>query len=207
MGSMGSTLMAIIGGSIISAGVTLAYVLPMIPFIRFMFGILSWILTLFESVIAIPVVALAHISMDGEGLSGPMARGAYLLLLQLFVRPTLMVFGLIIALLIFNLMIVALNEFYSMAVRSAEGGGSMSAVAGVVYTVMYGALAYAFANASFKAIDQVPEQVLRWIGGNQVSGVDGTHQVMGAVSQTAAVGSHAVSAINRGSAHAIASRV
>ena len=202
MGSMGNTLMAIIGGSIISAGVTLAYVLPMIPFIRFMFGILSWILTLFESVIAIPVVALAHISMDGEGLSGPMARGAYLLLLQLFVRPTLMVFGLIIALLIF-----ALNEFYSMAVRSAEGGGSMSAVAGVVYTVMYGALAYAFANASFKAIDQVPEQVLRWIGGNQVSGVDGTHQVMGAVSQTAAVGSHAVSAINRGSAHAIASRV
>lgn len=207
MGSMGTTLMAIIGGSIVSAGVTLAYVLPMIPFIRFMFGILSWILTLFESVIAIPVVALAHISMDGEGLSGPMARGAYLLLLQLFVRPTLMVFGLIIALLIFNLMIVALNEFYSMAVRSAEGGGSMSAVAGVVYTVMYGALAYAFANASFKAIDQVPEQVLRWIGGNQVSGVDGTHQVMGAVSQTAAVGSHAVSAINRGSAQAIASRV
>lgn len=207
MGSMGSTLMAIIGGSIVSAGVTLAYVLPMIPFIRFMFGILSWILTLFESVIAIPVVALAHISMDGEGLSGPMARGAYLLLLQLFVRPTLMVFGLIIALLIFNLMIVALNEFYSMAVRSAEGGGSMSAVAGVVYTVMYGALAYAFANASFKAIDQVPEQVLRWIGGNQVSGVDGTQQVMGTVSQTAGVGASAVSAINRGSAHAIASRV
>ncbi len=207
MGSMGNTLMAIIGGSVISAGVTLAYVLPMIPFIRFMFGILSWILTLFESVIAIPVVALAHISMDGEGLSGPMARGAYLLLLQLFVRPTLMVFGLIIALLIFNLMIVALNEFYSMAVRSAEGGGSMSAVAGVVYTVMYGALAYAFANASFKAIDQVPEQVLRWIGGNQVSGVDGTQQVMGAVSQTASVGSHAVSTINRGSAQAIASRV
>lgn len=207
MGSMGSTFMAIIGGSIISAGVTLAYVLPMIPFIRFMFGILSWILTLFESVIAIPVVALAHISMDGEGLSGPMARGAYLLLLQLFVRPTLMIFGLIIALLVFNLMIVALNEFYSMAVRSAEGGGSMSAVAGVVYTVMYGALAYAFANASFKAIDQVPEQVLRWIGGNQVSGVDGTQQVMGAVSQTASVGSHAVSAINRNSALSIASRV
>lgn len=202
-GSMGATFMSIIGGSIVSAGVTLAYVLPMIPFIRFMFGILTWILSLFESVIAIPVVALAHIKMDGEGLATPMARSAYLLLLQLFLRPTLMIFGLIIALLVFNLMIVALNEFYSMAVRSAEGGGSMSAVAAVVYTVMYAALAYAFANASFKAIDQVPQQVLQWIGGQNVSGIDGTAQVTGAVSQTAGTGSMAINSINNSSREAI----
>lgn len=203
MDSMGSTFMSIIGGAIVSAGVTLAYVLPMIPFIRFMFGILTWILSLFESVIAIPVVALAHIKMDGEGLASPMARSAYLLLLQLFVRPTLMIFGLIIALLVFNLMIVALNEFYSMAIRSAEGGGSMSAVAAVVYTVMYSALAYAFANASFKAIDQVPQQVLQWIGGQNVNGIDGTSQVMGAVGQTASIGSSAITRVNSVSRNSI----
>lgn len=114
-----------------------------------------------------------------------------------------MIFGLIIALLVFNLMIVALNEFYSMAVRSAEGGGSMSAVAAVVYTVMYAALAYAFANASFKAIDQVPQQVLQWIGGQNVNGIDGTAQVMGAVSQTAGTGSMAINSINNSSREAI----
>ena len=160
-------------GTMLMAGITLAFILPMIPFIRFMFGIMAWILSLLETVVAIPVVALAHIKMEGEGLAGPMARTAYLLLLQLFLRPTLMVFGLILALLIFNLMIVALNEFYTQAVRSIEAGGPTAALGGVVYTVMYGVLAYAMANASFKAIDLIPNQCLQWIGGSGMNSLAG----------------------------------
>jgi|GEM_PF-987312 len=160
-------------GSMLMAGITLAFILPMIPFIRFMFGIMAWILSLLETVVAIPVVALAHIKMEGEGLAGPMARTAYLLLLQLFLRPTLMVFGLILALLIFNLMIVALNEFYTDAIRSIEAGGANAALGGVIYTVMYGVLAYAMANASFKAIDLIPNQCLQWIGGSGMNSLAG----------------------------------
>ena len=160
-------------GTMLMAGVTLAFILPMVPFIRFMFGIMAWILSLLETVVAIPVVALAHIKMEGEGLAGPMARTAYLLLLQLFLRPTLMVFGLILALLIFNLMIVALNEFYTQAIRSIEAGGANAALGGVVYTVLYGVLAYAMANASFKAIDLIPNQCLQWIGGSGMNSLAG----------------------------------
>jgi len=160
-------------GTMLMAGITLAFILPMIPFIRFMFGIMAWILSLLETVVAIPVVALAHIKMEGEGLAGPMARTAYLLLLQLFLRPTLMVFGLILALLIFNLMIVALNEFYTDAIRSIEAGGANAALGGVVYTVLYGVLAYAMANASFKAIDLIPNQCLQWIGGSGMNSLAG----------------------------------
>jgi len=156
-------------GAMISAGVMLAFILPLMPFIRFMFGILAWVLSMFESVIAIPVVALAHIKMDGEGIAGPTARTAYLLLLQLFLRPALMIFGLILALVIFNFMIVALNEFFSAAIRSVEGGGDLGAINAVVYAVLYGVMAYAFANASFKAIDLVPSQCLQWIGGPNTS--------------------------------------
>ncbi len=172
-----------VSGALVMAGITLAFVLPLLPFIRFLFGILTWIIAVFETVIAIPVVALAHIKLDGDGLAGPMARSAYMLLLQVFLRPVLMVFGLMVALLVFNLMIVALNEFYSQAVRSAEGGGSVSALASVVYTVIYVALAYGLANASFKAIDMVPNQCLMWIGGATQQGVDGTQYVSGAVGQ------------------------
>jgi len=160
-------------GSMLMAGITLAFILPLIPFIRFMFGIMAWILSLLETVVAIPVVALAHIKMEGEGLAGPMARTAYLLLLQLFLRPTLMVFGLILALLIFNLMIVALNEFYTDAIRSIEAGGANAALGGVVYTGLYGVLAYAMANASFKAIDLIPNQCLQWIGGSGMNSLAG----------------------------------
>lgn len=183
--NMGSVFMSMIVGTMLSAGVTLAFILPMIPFIRFMFGILTWLLSLFETVIAIPVVALAHVKMDGEGgLAGPSARTAYLLMLQLFLRPTLMIFGLIIALLIFNIMIVALNEFYSGAVRSVQGGGALSAVGGIMYTIMYASLAYALANASFKAIDLIPNRVLNWIGGGGGATADEMHTVTSAVSRT-----------------------
>lgn len=190
----GTYFMTAMLSSMIAAGVTLGYMLPLLPFIRFMFGILSWILALIETVIAIPVVALAHIKMDGEGLSGPMARGAYLLLLQLFLRPTLMVFGLIAALLIFNFMIVVLNEFYTQAVAGATDGGGLNTISLVIYTIIYASLAYAFANASFKAIDMIPNQVLLWIGGPQGQTVDESHRVTGAVSQAASVGGQGLSA-------------
>lgn len=185
--SMGSIFMSMIVGAMFSAGVTLAFVLPMMPFIRFMFGILAWLLSLFETVIAIPVIALAHIKLDGNGIAGPMARTAYLLTLQLFLRPTLMIFGLIVALLLFNVMIVALNEFYSSAVRSVEGGGELSAVAGIMYTVMYVSLAYALANSSFKAIDLIPNRVLNWIGGVAGNGVDETQAVTSSVAHTSGI--------------------
>lgn len=198
-----SALMAAVSSSLVMAGITLAFVLPLLPFIRFLFGILTWIVAVFETVIAIPVVALAHIKLDGDGLAGPMARSAYMLLLQVFLRPVLMVFGLMVALLVFNLMIVALNEFYSQAVRSAEGGGSVSALAAVVYTVIYVALAYGLANASFKAVDMVPSQCLMWIGGATQQGMDGTQYVSGAVSQTGQLTNQAMpAAISRGKLNA-----
>jgi conjugal transfer/type IV secretion protein DotA/TraY len=203
-GSFGGTyFMSAMLSAVIGAGVTLGYMLPLLPFIRFMFGILSWILALIETVIAIPVVALAHIKMDGEGLSGPMARGAYLLLLQLFLRPTLMIFGLISALLIFNFMIVVLNEFYTQAVAGATDSGKLGGTALVIYSVIYASLAYAFANASFKAIDMIPNQVLLWIGGPQGQTVDESHRVTGAVGQAAHVGGSGLSAhsLGQGGSH------
>ena len=180
-------------GSMISGGVTLAFLLPLLPFIRFMFGILSWVLSLFETVIAIPVVALAHIKPDGEGLSGPLARTAYLLLLQLFLRPTLMIFGLVLALVLFNLMVLALNEFYTMAVRGVENSGKLGAISAVVYTVIYAAMAYALANASFKAIDLVPNQTLQWIGGPNGQTIDESQRISGVLSQATGIAHHGLS--------------
>lgn len=189
-----SFLIQAISGSMIMAGITLAFVLPLLPFVRFLFGILTWIIAVFETVIAIPIVALAHIRMDGEGFAGS-ARSAYMLLLQVFLRPVLMVFGLMVALLVFNLMIVALNEFYAQAVRSAEGGGTISALAAVVYTVIYVSLAYGLANASFKAIDMVPNQCLQWIGGATQQSIDGTQYVSQGAGQVGQLSNQAMPAL------------
>ena len=46
------------------AGLVLAYLLPAIPFIRFLFGILSWMLAVIEAILAITVFAAAHITRE-----------------------------------------------------------------------------------------------------------------------------------------------
>ncbi len=182
-------ILSAVVGALISGGVTLAFMLPLIPFIRFMFGILTWILSIFEAIIAVPIVAIAHIRIDGEGLSGPLARSAYMLVLQVFLRPAMMIFGMIVALLIFNLIVMALNEFYSLAVQGVENSGKLGAISGVIYTVMYAAMAYGFANASFKAIDMIPSRALQWIGGGQQAGMEQDMFVVNnAVSRVGAVG-------------------
>ncbi|MEA1937509.1 MAG: DotA/TraY family protein, partial [Pseudomonadota bacterium] len=64
-----------------SAGATLAYLLPLLPAIRFVFGIVSWLVGLFEAVIAIPVLVLAHLRSDGDGIMGPVAQTGYMIIL------------------------------------------------------------------------------------------------------------------------------
>ena len=57
-------------GLLIIAGAVLAYVLPALPFIRFLFGILGWVLNVAVAVLAVTVFAAAHVTReDGSRLT------------------------------------------------------------------------------------------------------------------------------------------
>ena len=53
------------------------------PFIYFFFALAGWIKSIFEAVVAMPLRALAHLRIDGEGLPGPGATNGYFLLLEI----------------------------------------------------------------------------------------------------------------------------
>lgn len=169
-GALGG-LIKVIGVVMLTAGLALSLVLPMLPAIRFVFGIMTWLLSIVEAIVALPILALAHLRTDGEGLMGPMAQSGYLLLLQLFVRPILMVLGLIGGLLIFTVGISALNigMLEVVDITSSEGFSLRDLIGNAAYVVVYFVVALAMANMAFKAIDMVPDQVMRWIGGPQTA--------------------------------------
>ncbi len=182
--SPAGSLLRVIGLTLLLAGLGLSLALPLIPAVRFVFGIMTWLLSVFEAIVAIPVLALAHLRTDGEGLMGPMAQSGYLLMLQLFIRPILMVLGLIGGLMIFTVGIEALNigmlEVVSITERNIDGGFSLEGVMDVLaqpteligqaaYVVIYFVIAITMANMAFKAIDMVPDSVMRWIGGPMTS--------------------------------------
>lgn len=173
---------AFIGVIVIAGGFTLAFLVPLMPFIRFFFATLTWVIAVFEGVVFVPLVALAHLNPEGEGLPGSSAKQAYFLILNIFLRPVLMVFGLIMGLLIFFVAISFLNMMYGVATAgTGASSGGFHTIAKLVFSMLYVGLAYICANNCFKAIGYFPEHALRWIGSG------GHHERMGSPGDIATI--------------------
>ncbi len=162
----------------IALAFVLYYVLPFLPFIYFLFAVSGWIKSIFEAIVAMPLWALAHIKIDGEGIPGPAAINGYHLLLEIFIRPILILIGLIAALSIFSALVNVLNEVFDLLVANAGGfdlkeevntttPSMMAFFRGPVdkffYTVMYVILVYMIGLSCFKLIDMIPQSILRWM--------------------------------------------
>ncbi|MEM7679655.1 MAG: DotA/TraY family protein, partial [Pseudomonadota bacterium] len=160
----------------LTAGVILFYILPLLPFIYFFFAVGSWVKTIFEAMVGIPLWALAHLRIDGEGLPGQTASNGYFLIFDIFARPIITVFGLIAATTIFGAQVKLLNFIWDMVVENV--GPSSSGEEGYdvfnfvkkdeidqfFYTIIYAVVCYMMATSSFKLIDEIPKNILRWMG-------------------------------------------
>ncbi len=185
MGVHGSGAVSAVSGFFLStafigltAGFVLFYVLPFLPFVYFYFAVGSWIKTIFEAMVGIPLWALAHLRIDGNGLPGDSAQNGYFLIFEIFIRPILTVFGLIAGMTIFTAQVRILNVIWDLVTNNLAGYNDTSSVYNVVaniefkraiidqffFTVLYTIVVYMMATASFKLIDKIPDNILRWMG-------------------------------------------
>ncbi len=102
-------------------GFILFYVLPFMPFIYFFFAVGGWVKSIFEAMVAMPLWALAHLRIDGEGIPGDAAIGGYFLIFEIFIRPILIVVGLLAAISIFAGMVKILNEIFYLVTSNLSG--------------------------------------------------------------------------------------
>lgn len=171
-------------------GFILFYVLPFLPFLYFLFAVGGWVKGLFEAMVGVPLWALAHIRIDGQGLPGDGAINGYFLIFEIFIRPILIVFGLLASILVFGAMVKVLNEVFSLVTSNLSGfdgsastncgadsgtgsagaapTGSIEYLRGPVdeffFTILYAIIVYLIATSSFKLIDLIPNNILRWMG-------------------------------------------
>ncbi len=178
----------------LSIGFILFYILPFLPFIYFFFAVGGWIKGIFEAMVGLPLWALAHIRIDGEGLPGPAAMNGYFLILEILLRPILIVFGMLAGIVIFAAQVQILNEVWQLVVSNVMGfdgskeglqaaadvtntglGVGVGAEVGSIdylrnsadrlfHTIMYAIIVYMLAMSSFKLVDLIPNNVLRWVG-------------------------------------------
>ena len=166
-------------GMMIIAGAVLAYVLPAIPFIRFLFGILAWLLAVVEAMLAVTVFCAAHVQRaEGNWFVLPETRAGWLFLPGLVLRPVLMLFGLVIGYFVFITVMEIFNEIWVPRMLDANASSGLDLIDFVAMLALYVMVAYGLLNACFKLIDVLPSAVLTWIGGAG-SGDSGSEGVMG----------------------------
>lgn len=194
----------------LSAGFVLFYVIPFLPFIYFFFAVGTWIKSIFEAMVGVPLWALAHIRIDGNGLPGDAAMGGYYLILEIFLRPILIIFGLIASILIFSAQVRVLNEIWPLVTSNLSGfdntmadglapadTGGLNYLRNIVdsffFTVIYTMIVYMLGMASFKLVDQIPNYLLRWMGASVQSFADSNASYAEGLVQNVSYGASMVS--------------
>lgn len=189
--------------AILTMGFILHYIVPFLPFIYFFFAVGGWLKAIFEAMIGAPLWALAHIRIDGNGLAGAAAVNGYFLIFEIFLRPILIIFGLLASISTFSAMVYALNQVWDLVVSNLSGfdvpsetkgfGVSMgqyfrSAVDEFFFTAIYAIIVYMMALSSFKLIDLIPANILRWMGQSVATENDARENAAESLVSTTSVG-------------------
>ncbi len=168
----------------LSVGFVLYYVLPLMPFIYFFFAFSGWVKSIFEAVVAMPLWAIAHVRIDGEGLPGPLATNGYFLLFEIFLRPTLIIVGFVASISLFAALVDNLHAVFHLVTAAAAGfdaeaemvapltlfGGNTTTqfwkgpIDEFFLTILYTVIVYMIGLSCFKLIDQIPNNIMRWMG-------------------------------------------
>ena len=165
-------------GIMLVAGAMLAYLVPAIPFIRFLFGILGWVLSVVEAVLAVSVFAAAHVTRgEGNGLATSATRQGWLFLPGLLLRPVLMLFGLLLGYFTAVVMIKLFSDIWLPYLASSRESGGLGLVGFIAMLALYTFVAFGLLNGGFKLIDILPDAVLSWIGARAGGGDGGADRV------------------------------
>ena len=167
---------------LVTIGALLSIYTPLIPYIYFLFGAIGWLISTVETMVAGPLVALGIISPSGHEVMGK-AEHAIMPLFNVFLRPSLMIFGLIAAMLLASVVVTMIGQTFKYVFL-----GNLvwiDPLSLCIVLVAYVGIILAALNKCFAVINLVPQQVMRWIGG-QGEGVETPlHEVKGSMDAAA----------------------
>ena len=160
----------------VSIGFMTAFYAPMLPYMIFLFGSIAWLMSVIEAMVAGPIIALGVMSPEGEGIMGKSEQG-FMLLVNIFLRPSMMIIGFVTAIALTYVGVWILNYGFGTAaeflinagVAGINSGHYMlsQTMAHAFYIFIFISIYMTIVQKSFTLIYQLPDKVLRWIGGPQ----------------------------------------
>ncbi|QYD70075.1 DotA/TraY family protein [Paraburkholderia edwinii] len=144
-------------------GAVLSVYLPMLPFMIWFGGVLSWFACVCEGVVAAPLWALSHLDGEGEGM-GPRTSYGYIFLVNLMLRPAFMVIGFLLA----SVGVVAfgqlLNTMFAQAMANAQFNSVTGVVSIIAYIVLYVGMCQTLCQTMFGLVHHIPNVMGSWLG-------------------------------------------
>lgn len=144
-------------------GATLSIYLPMLPFIIWFSGVVSWYAVVGESMVASPLWAMTHLDGEGEGMGQRPTHG-YVFLLNVMFRPVFMLIGFVLAGGGIVVLGTLLNTMFGVAMQNAQYDSTTGLVSIIGFIVLYVGMCQTLCNTTFGLIQIVPDQVFSWIG-------------------------------------------
>lgn len=184
------TPLMLLAGLLLPVGAILTIYLPMYPFILFLFGIIGWLIAVMEAMVAAPIICLGLTHPEGHDFLGK-GEQLLMLLLSVFIRPVLMILGMIAGMILSYVSFSILNYTYSgfmsdffTSINTGPAGGNVGAAAfhasqnmGVgqfitadfvvlpTMLVILAILCYLINTQCYSTIYTLSDTILKWIGG------------------------------------------
>jgi len=147
-------------------GATLGIYVPLIPYILFTMGGVGWMVTTIEAIAAAPIIGLGIMMPSGQHEVLGKAEAGLMMLLNLFLRPGLMIIGLIAAMYVALPAVLLLNNGFVWLVQTIiQAPGLFEEL---LFMSAYTSLLISILNKVFSLIFIVPERILTWIGGQSI---------------------------------------
>jgi conjugal transfer/type IV secretion protein DotA/TraY len=152
--------------SLYSLGAMLGIYVPLIPYMIFTMGAIGWLIATIEAMVAGPIIALGILSPGGQHDILGRAEQSMMMLFNLFLRPVLMVFGLMAAMLTSVAVLNFVNSGFSAVTTSIISNPGLFEQ--IMFLSVYTSFIVAVLNKTFSLIYVIPERILTWIGGHAV---------------------------------------
>ncbi len=213
-------------GIMLTVGFSAAFYVPFIPLLVFTFASIGWLIAVMEGMVAAPIIALGVLHPEGENEAFGKADQAWLLLLNMFLRPALMIMGYIFGIAFSYVGVWVMNAGFNMTLKDIthltpiNSDNIVPEITTDKEKTMYGfwtnvllfyfsiltytTLYVSIVQQAFEMIHYLPDKILRWVAGGRAESLgEGTvkpmiQEVKSASDDAASESSSAVGKANSG---------
>lgn len=149
-------------GAVLMAGGVMAYVIPTLIVVRWIWAVGNYLLITVEAMSAAPLAVVMMVTPEGDGISGSKAERSIMLLFQVVLWPVFLVISLIAVLTLSALFFSMLNIAWFTDTQGFNNAGIFDTV---VRLLLYVSFLTSLNMSCAAFVDVLPNAVFAWLGG------------------------------------------